>query len=182
MRPPHIACDKSALLTTRSRLRIRYTSTRAAPLATQALLGKSLDVAMVPVEVQVNAMVKGAAIKAFAGGNVNNVFLIIVRNDVVISGCADRGVEALPASPASVAAFLAAMAERGLRPATIARRCAAVRHYHRLVGVDPLPTDAAIVKTTMKGLRRSLGAAQAKKAPATATIAKRMTDAIPDVH
>jgi site-specific recombinase XerD len=92
--------------------------------------------------------------------------------------CADRGVEALPASPASVAAFLAAMAERGLRPATIARRCAAVRHYHRLAGVDPLPTDAAIVKTTMKGLRRSLGAAQAKKAPVT--IAKRITDAMPD--
>src|SRR5262245_35971756 len=91
-----------------------------------------------------------------------------------------RGVEALPASPASAAAFLAAMAERGLRPATIARRCAAVRHYHRLAGVDPLPTDTAIVKTTMKGLRRSLGAAQAKKAPATAPIAKRMTDAMPD--
>jgi hypothetical protein len=33
----------------------------------------------------------------------------------------------------------------------------------------------------MKGLRRSLGAAQAKKAPPTATIAKRMADAIPDV-
>jgi site-specific recombinase XerD len=61
--------------------------------------------------------------------------------------CADRGVDALPASPASVAGFLAAMAERGLRPATIARRCAAVRHFHRLSGADPLPTDAAIVKT-----------------------------------
>jgi site-specific recombinase XerC len=94
--------------------------------------------------------------------------------------CADRGVEPMPAPPAPVAAFLAAMAERGLRPATIARRCAAVRHYHHLAGVDPLPTDAAIVKTTMKGLRRSLGATQAKKAPATATIAKRMTDALPD--
>jgi site-specific recombinase XerC len=94
--------------------------------------------------------------------------------------CADRGVEALPASPASVAAFLAAMAERGLRPATIARRCAAVRHFHRVTGVDPLPTDAAIVKTTMKGLRRSLGAAQAKKAPATNVVAKRLVDSLPD--
>jgi hypothetical protein len=56
-----------------------------------------------------------------------------------------------------------------------------VRHFHRLAGIDPLPTDAAIVKTTMKGLRPSLGAAQAKKAPATATIAKRMTDAVSDV-
>jgi site-specific recombinase XerC len=93
--------------------------------------------------------------------------------------CADRAVEALPASPASVAGFLAAQAERGLRPATITRRCAAVRHYHRLAGIDPLPTDAAIVKTTMKGLRRSLGAAQAKKAPATNVIAQRIADSIP---
>jgi integrase len=73
------------------------------------------------------------------------------------------------------------MAERGLRPATIARRCAAVRHHHHLAGVDPLPTDAAIVKTTMKGLRRSLGAAQAKKAPISNVVAKRLVDAAPDV-
>jgi site-specific recombinase XerC len=93
--------------------------------------------------------------------------------------CADRGVEASPASPASVAAFLAVQADQGLRPATIARRCAAIRHHHRLAGVDPVPTDAAVVKSTMKGLRRSLGTAQAKKAPATATIAKRMVDVMP---
>ncbi len=95
------------------------------------------------------------------------------------SWCTDRGIAALPTSPTSVAAWLAAQAERGLRPATIARRCAAVRHYHRLAGIDPLPTDAAVVKTTMKGLRRSLGAAQAKKAPATNVVAQRMADSIP---
>jgi hypothetical protein len=41
-----------------------------------------------------------------------------------------------------------------------------------------VPTDVAIVKTTMKGLRRSLGSAQAKRRP-TASIAKRMADAMP---
>jgi hypothetical protein len=40
--------------------------------------------------------------------------------------------------------------------------------------------DAAIVKTTMKGLRRSLGTAQARKAPATNVVAKRLVDAMPD--
>jgi hypothetical protein len=45
--------------------------------------------------------------------------------------------------------------------------------------VDPAPTDVAIVKSIMKRLRHSLGAAQAKKAPATATIAKRMEDVMP---
>jgi hypothetical protein len=82
-----------------------------------------------------------------------------------------RTVEALLASPASVAAVLAAWQRMDSKqPATTARRCTAVRHYHRLAGVGPLPTDAAIVKTTMKGLRRSLGAAQAKKAPPTARL------------
>jgi hypothetical protein len=44
-----------------------------------------------------------------------------------------------------------------------------------------LPTHAAIVKTTMKGLRRSLGAAQAKKAPISNVVAKRLVDSAPDV-
>jgi site-specific recombinase XerC len=33
----------------------------------------------------------------------------------------------------------------------------AIRHFHYLAGVDPAPTDVAIVKSTMKGLRHSLG-------------------------
>jgi hypothetical protein len=45
--------------------------------------------------------------------------------------------------------------------------------------MPPVPTAAAVVKTTMRGLRRSLGTAQAKKAPATATIAKLMVGVMP---
>jgi hypothetical protein len=75
--------------------------------------------------------------------------------------------------------FFLAQADQGLRPATVASRCAAIRHFHRLAGIAPAPTDVAIVKTAMKGLRRSLGGAQANKAPATATVAKRMVDVMP---
>lgn len=39
--------------------------------------------------------------------------------------CAERGVVAIPAQPVSVAAFLAAEADRGFRPVTIGRRAAA---------------------------------------------------------
>jgi NitT/TauT family transport system substrate-binding protein len=67
-----------------------------APLATQALLSKNLDVALLPVEVQVNAMVRGAAIKAFAGGVAENVFLISVRNDVATAN-SDKGFPAFMA-------------------------------------------------------------------------------------
>ena len=42
-----------------------------------------------------------------------------------------RGVRALPATPETVAAFLAAEAERGTKPATISRRVAAIRYAHR---------------------------------------------------
>jgi hypothetical protein len=41
--------------------------------------------------------------------------------------CEGKGVSALPASPATVAAFLAHEADRGSRAATITRRCAAIR-------------------------------------------------------
>jgi hypothetical protein len=67
-----------------------------------------------------------------------------------------------------VVAFPAAQADQGLRP----RR--PIRHFHYLAGLDSAPTDVAIVKSTMKGLRHSFSAAQGKKVPATATIAKRM--------
>lgn len=70
--------------------------------------------------------------------------------------CRIRGVVPLPGSAASVAAFLAAMAERGLRPnvSRMVRSCAALSS---LTGIDCCRTDAAIVKTTMKGLRLALG-------------------------
>jgi hypothetical protein len=81
--------------------------------------------------------------------------------------CAERRVSVLPASPESVAAFLAHEAERQVRPSTIGRRVAAIRYAHKLAGL-PLPTDDERVRATVRGIRRSLGAAPCKKAPATA--------------
>ena len=80
--------------------------------------------------------------------------------------CAERHVSVLPASPESVAAFLAHEAERRVRPSTIGRRVAAIRYAHKLAGL-PLPTDDERVRATVRGIRRSLGAAPSKKTPAT---------------
>ena len=66
-----------------------------------------------------------------------------------------------------MAAFLGAEADRGLRPSTIGRRLAAIRYAHRLAGLA-IPTDDELVRATARGIRRSLGAAPVKKAPATA--------------
>jgi site-specific recombinase XerD len=83
------------------------------------------------------------------------------------SWCAQRGINALPASPESVAAFLACEVERSIRPSTIGRRVAAIRYAHKLAG-HAVPTDDERVKATVRGIRRRLGTAPRKKAPATA--------------
>ena len=81
--------------------------------------------------------------------------------------CADRGVSVLPAATESVAGFLAHEVEKGIRPSTIGRRVAAIRYAHKFAG-HAIPTDDERVKATVRGIRRSLGIAPRKKAPATA--------------
>jgi site-specific recombinase XerD len=81
--------------------------------------------------------------------------------------CARRGVSALPAASESVAAFLASEVEKGVRPSTIGRRVAAIRYAHKIAG-HAVPTDDERVKATVRGIRRTLGTAPRKKAPATA--------------
>ncbi len=81
--------------------------------------------------------------------------------------CEAKRVPALPASPEAVAAFLAAEANRGAKVATISRRLAAIRYAHKLAGREP-PTNSEAVKATLRGIRRTVGTAPARKAPATA--------------
>ena len=77
-----------------------------------------------------------------------------------------RGVEPLGADPTNVAAFLAAEANAGLKPSTIQRRAAAIATYHRANGLDS-PTTSEAVRATLRGIRRTLGVAPAKKAAIT---------------
>jgi site-specific recombinase XerD len=80
--------------------------------------------------------------------------------------CDARGVSSLPAAAETVAAYVAAESSRS-RPSTLGRRLAAIRYAHKLAGL-PLPTDAEGVKATMRGIRRTLGSARVRKAPAVA--------------
>jgi site-specific recombinase XerD len=89
--------------------------------------------------------------------------------------CAGRGVSELPATPETVAAFLASEVERGIRSSTIGRRVAALRYAHKLAGL-PLPTDDERVRATVRGIRRTTGTAAAKKAPVTAERLLAMVD------
>src|SRR6266849_498190 len=92
--------------------------------------------------------------------------------------CASRNVCALPASAETVAGFLAAQADSGLAASTIGRRGAAIRYAHKLANLEP-PTNSEAVKATLRGIRRAIGAAPARKAPAVAEIMRDMAQATP---
>jgi len=87
--------------------------------------------------------------------------------------CAARGVQDLPASVATVAAYLADLASRKRKVSTISRAVAALAYGHRLAGFYP-PTHAEPVKAVLKGIRRRTGVATERKAPATARALHKM--------
>lgn len=81
------------------------------------------------------------------------------------SWCRQEGVQALPASPQSVALYLTFLAEDGRRPSTIRRAKSAIAQAHRLRGIDPPPTDDARVRQVERGIRRQFGTAPHQVAP-----------------
>lgn len=92
--------------------------------------------------------------------------------------CGALSLSALPAEPATVAAYIAARADR-LRPSSIGRRLASIRYAHKLAGHD-LPTNAETVKAVHRGIRRRLGTKANQKAPATAKAIAAMLKKTPD--
>ena len=80
--------------------------------------------------------------------------------------CEAEKVDALPASPETVAAFLSAGADEGLRVSTLEQRAAAIRWAHRAAGQEN-PTKSELVAATLKGIRRKLGVKPNQKAAAT---------------
>ncbi|MDX7953362.1 site-specific integrase [Lichenihabitans sp. Uapishka_5] len=81
--------------------------------------------------------------------------------------CESVNAVALPADQATVAAYLASLADAGLKVSTITRRAAAISFAHKAHGHDS-PTAQKAVKSVMRGIRRSIGTAVDAKAPATA--------------
>ena len=86
---------------------------------------------------------------------------------------------AVPATPATVAAYLAALAQSpGLKVSTISRRAAAIAYAHKLAGFEP-PFNQS-VKAVTRGIGGKLGTAQKGKAPATAAVVAKLVKRIPD--
>ena len=83
--------------------------------------------------------------------------------------CKTRNEEVLPATPIVVAQYLAHLADAGRKAATIERRVAAIRYVHKAANLEP-PTNAEGVKAVMRGIRRTVGRKQVRKAPATSEV------------
>jgi site-specific recombinase XerD len=92
--------------------------------------------------------------------------------------CSDAGLRALPATAATVSAYLARLADDGKRDSTIEGARAAIRKTHEAAGEDD-PTAAALVKQTLKGIRRQCGVAVVQKSPILTTDLRRLLGVIP---
>lgn len=88
--------------------------------------------------------------------------------------CDGLGLQALPAAPETVGAYLAAKTKL-LAVSTLMRRLAAVATAHRLAG-HQLDTRHPAIRDVMRGIRRVHGVAQKKAAPATTDRVKAMAD------
>jgi site-specific recombinase XerD len=92
--------------------------------------------------------------------------------------CRPHGLEPLPASVSTIAAYLAGLAQSGLKASTITRRCAGIRYMHRMAGFEP-PTNSEAIKAVLSGIKRSVGTAVTRKAPATAEAIRAMLEEMP---
>jgi len=89
--------------------------------------------------------------------------------------CEGHGLSPLPATPESVAAYIAECAGR-LKVGSIQRRLNAIAEAHKATGLES-PTHSAMVRNTMKGIRRTLGTAPAQKTAALTDDIRAMIDA-----
>ena len=80
------------------------------------------------------------------------------------SWCAAQGLSAMPAAPATVSVYLAALAGEGKRPSTIARALAGIANEHRHQGCTWV-RGPSVIGEVMRGIRRRHGTAPAQKAP-----------------
>ena len=82
-------------------------------------------------------------------------------------------VPPFPASPETVAAYVASLAETETACATVDQTMAALAAAHRAEGLTS-PTESLLVRKTIKGYRREHGTAQKKKDAATLEVVKML--------
>jgi site-specific recombinase XerD len=95
------------------------------------------------------------------------------------SWCEHQGLQALPAEPATVCAFMASRADEGRRVLTIELELTAISEAHKAAG-HPSPRSHPAVVATRKGIRRRLGMAPHQKGALSVPQLRSMLVALPD--
>lgn len=91
--------------------------------------------------------------------------------------CQERGLSALPATPATVIAYLHAEADAGRATATVRRRTSTIALAHRAAEL-PDPTKADLVRKALRGVAKQLGTKQRQAKPLTGKMADRIVGRI----
>lgn len=99
------------------------------------------------------------------------------RLSAFASWCESAGRSALPASPATVAAYLEQLEKDGKTAATISQVVAAISKAHKVEGLEN-PCLSEVVKTARKAARRRLGVAPHQKAAATSEVVHALVSGI----
>jgi integrase len=92
--------------------------------------------------------------------------------------CAEHDASPLPATPATLAAYIADRAATW-KPASIALAVVSIRAAHKAAGVEHATQHPAVV-ATLRGVRRSLGTAPRRVAPVAVPELRTMLAALPD--
>ena len=91
--------------------------------------------------------------------------------------CESTGRASLPASPATVAAYLESLESAGKTAATISQVVAAISKLHKVNGLEN-PCASEVVKAARKAARRRLGVAPHQKAAATVDVVRALVSGI----
>ena len=91
--------------------------------------------------------------------------------------CESTGRASLPASPATVAAYLESLESAGKTAATISQVVAAISKMHKVNGLEN-PCASEVVKAARKAARRRLGVAPHQKAAATVDVVRALVSGI----
>lgn len=94
-----------------------------------------------------------------------------------VAWCAQYRRPVLPASPETVAYYLAARSEE-LKTSTLQRRLAAIAEAHKAAGAEP-PNKHAQVRLVWAGIRREKGVAQNHKKPTLTRDIRCMVESLP---
>jgi integrase len=94
--------------------------------------------------------------------------------------CQEHRIVALPATPETVALYLADLSTTH-KPATLRRRLTVISRAHQAAGhQSPASGEQILVTETLRGIRRTVGTAQAAKSPIFTSELRSILSVLPD--